>query len=399
MSMLQPIVIALAGMHLAYSADWVGETLLDSSATPGPRGVLAENELVPASIAPTDAPASETEDLGPILHSTSKAALDLYPESTAPDAFGMSPLPAAGQTVFRGRVFYDYSEDGIWNPLQNPLEVPLAGWRIELKQNGVLQEVAFSDINGDYAFTRDTDNSLYTFREAAPGGYIGDNESGAVWLATTAREFSAAASAATVPLPDSGNISFVLEVGLGLDVDFWGTHLAAKTLQQTDQAWRENLTYWNGSPLCLRRSISSYNPSVSIFKPLPPPATFKTAFLDFRQWLYGPSLDHAGYLLSVEVASCILNRRFGRMQFTVYVDRFQNGILVSLDDMITGAQKMLLCDPGAGMTGPLDPEQELRQLMLGCINEFGTINNSGDPAAPQTVFAPSRTAVLFSSPY
>jgi hypothetical protein len=51
------------------------------------------------------------------------------------------------------------------------------------------------------------------------------------------------------------------------------------------------------------------------------------------------------------------------------------------------------------MTGPHDPEQALREAMLHCLNEFGTINNSGDPAAAQVVYGPSDVTPPFSSPY
>jgi hypothetical protein len=116
-------------------------------------------------------------------------------------------------------------------------------------------------------------------------------------------------------------------------------------------------------------------------------------------WITSPPDNHAGFMLSIQVASAVLNRRIGNMQFRAYIDRFNNGILVSFDDMVSGAQQMLLCQPGAGMTGPNDPEQKLRAMMLGCINEFGTINNSGDPASPQPVFAPRPTAAGFVTPY
>jgi len=321
------------------------------------------------------------------------------PKFSKTDNFNVGPLPPGDQTVFRGHKFYDFSEDGIWNPLLEPLEVPIGGWRVEIFKNGVFEDVTYTDENGAYTFIRDLDHSLYTFREMAPGGFIGDNVPGAIWLATTPREFTLAASAAQVDVPDFGNISFELAVGVGRTKGFWHNQNGAAILEAADPLWRDSLTTWKGSPLCLRRNISSYDPGVSIFAPLPLPASFDAAHADFADWITDLAQGHAAFMLSSQLAASVLNSRHGFMQFTAYIDRFQNGVLVSFDDMVSGARDMLLCQPGAGMTGPNDPEQKLRDMILGCINEFGTINNSGDPASPQTVFAPSREPGAFVSPY
>jgi len=316
------------------------------------------------------------------------------------DNFKVKQGQQLAQTIFRGHKFFDHSEDGIWNPALDPLEVPIGGWRVEIHKNGVYEDATFTDENGAYEFIRNLDGSLYTFKEIAPGGFIGDGIPGAIWLAMTPREFTLAASAPEVLVPDFGNLSFGLEVGVGRTKGFWHNVNGARLMQATDPVWREVLTTWDGSPLCLRRNISSYDPNVSIFAPLPLPASFEDAHLDFAQWIVGdPALGHAGFMLSTQVAASILNSRVGYMQFTAYIDRFENGILVSFDDMVSGARDMLLCHPGAGMTGPNDPEQQLREMMLGCINEFGTINNSGDPSSPQTVYGPQEDPGEFVSPY
>jgi hypothetical protein len=54
---------------------------------------------------------------------------------------------------------------------------------------------------------------------------------------------------------------------------------------------------------------------------------------------------------------------------------------------------------GAGLTGPNDPFQDLRQMMLMCTNEFGSINNTGDPAAPQVVYSRAQSPSFFETPY
>jgi hypothetical protein len=303
------------------------------------------------------------------------------------------------QTVFSGHKFYDHNGDGVWNPQLDPLELPIGGWRVEIYKDGLLEDATFTDEDGKYMFIRDLDDSAYTFKEIAPGGFIGDNIPGAIWLAKTAREFTLTASAPAVAVPDFGNLSYERAVGLGRTKGFWHNQNGAAMMAATDPEWRDALTTWNGSPLCLRRKVSSYDPNVSIFAPLPLPASFATAHADFANWIVGSAGGHAGFILSTQVAAAVLNRRVGFMQFDAYIDRFQNGILVSFDDMVSGVQQNLLCHPGAGMTGPHDPEQALRTMMLGCINEFGSINNSGDPAAAQPVFAPRPTAAGFVTPY
>lgn len=303
------------------------------------------------------------------------------------------------KTFFRGYKFFDHSEDGVWNPQVDPLEVPIPGWRIEIYRNGVFEDVTFTDQDGRYQFVRPRNRQTYTFKEVAPGGFIGDNIAGAVWLATTPREFSAAAISEIVNVPNFGNVSFEVKVGVGRTKGFWHNQNGAALLQQSDPNWRDTLTTWQGSPLCLRRSISSYDPQQSIFTPLAPPASFLDAHQDFADWIVGSANGHAGFMLSTQVAAAILNSEHGFMQFTAYIDRFQNGILVSFDDMVSEVRDVLLCDPGAGMTGPQDPEQGLRAMMLNCINEFGSINNSGDPNSAQTVYGSSESPRAFNTPY
>jgi hypothetical protein len=300
-----------------------------------------------------------------------------------------------GQTIFRGRTFYDANADGILGPQ----ELPLAGWRVEIYKNGVFQDVRFSDENGDYAFIRDLDFTLYSFRAVAPGGYIGNNTPGSIWLSTNQREFSASTTQPIVQLSAIGNISYEVAVGLGLNPEFWQGNSGEAMMQAAEPAWREHLAFWKGSPLCLRRNISTYDPNISIYKPPTLPTSFLAARAHFVSWITSPPDNHAGFMLSIQVASAVLNRRIGNMQFRAYIDRFNNGILVSFDDIDSGAQQMLLCQPGAGMTGPNDPEQKLRARMLGCTTEFGTINNSGDPDSPQPVFAARPSAAGFVTPY
>lgn len=307
---------------------------------------------------------------------------------------GAPPLTA----LLSGAKFFDANQNGLWEQ-GDPLEVPIPGWRIELVRNGLVEDLTFTDENGEYSFLRNRDGASYTIREVAPGGFIGDNVPGAVWLAKTPREFTVNASTEIVAVPPFGNVSYGVTPGVGRSKGFWHNQNGRALLEVCDPSWRDALTSPNGNLLCLRRPVSSDDPALSIFAPSPPPTPFSSSFNQLSGWIVGlGSNGHAGYILSREVAAAVLNSRCGGMQFNAYIDRFQNGVLVSFEDMLTGVQQ-LLCAPGAGLTGPHDPYQALRDLMLGCINEFGSINNTGDPNSSQVVFGPDSSPRGFNSPY
>lgn len=303
------------------------------------------------------------------------------------------------QSVIHGFKFYDASEDGLWNPGLDPREVPIPGWRVEILRNGVLDGVTYTDETGRYCFIRPQDGTVYTIREIAPGGFVNEGIAGARWLAVTPRSASVTATATGVRGPDFGNLYLEVKTGVGRTKGFWHNQNGRALLQACDPLWRQVLVERQGVPICLRRNVSTANPALSLYLPLQPPATFAQAADDLSNWLVGEAaLGHAGYILSTQVAAAILNQACGFMQFTVYVDRFQNGVLVSFDSMVQGVSA-LLCHPDAGLTGPQDPAQALRAAMLACINEFGGINNTGDPTAPQVVYGPRDTPGDFESPY
>jgi hypothetical protein len=319
------------------------------------------------------------------------------------------------QSIVRGHKFYDHDGDAVWNPTVDPLEVPVGGWRVEVLRNGVSNGFTFTDQDGRYVFIRDRDNSVYEFREVSPDGFINDSTPGATWLATTPIAGYATASAENVAGPEFGNLRYEVEYVAGRPPTFWGsqgcncesqnigtgpdTPCGVQILQLNDPAWRHVLNTRNGLPVNLRRPVSNDNPNASIFTlMLPPPQSFCGAYAQLRGFVRSQPHDHAGYLLSREVASTLLSNTFGFMQGDVYIDRFQDGVLVSLDDMLTGAIG-LLSETGAGLTGPNDPYQDLRARMLACINEFGTINNTGDPSSPQVVFTRGEGPGAFMTPY
>jgi hypothetical protein len=308
---------------------------------------------------------------------------------------------AVPQALIRGRVFYDFDQNGLWNPLTQPLEVPIGGWRVELLQDGILQDVTYTDEDGGYTFIAVRDGASRTLREKAPGGFVGDGISGAVWVSTTPRSASVVTSSEQVAGPAFGDVQFELAPGSGRTVEFWSTggdFAGVPLLLPNDPDWRVALNEHGGLPVALRTPVSNDNPVVSIFTLRLPPQSFSGAFANWKSYVNRTSHDHAGFLLSRQVAAAILNNRFGFMQGSILIDRFHNGVLVPFEDMLAGAIG-LLSQVGAGLTGPNDPYQALRASMIACTNEFSSLNNTGDLSAPQVVYTRSVSFASFSVPY
>jgi hypothetical protein len=170
-------------------------------------------------------------------------------------------------------------------------------------------------------------------------------------------------------------------------------------MEASDPLWRQELNMHNRSPVNLRTPVSSDIPSASIFTLHMPPQSFNGAFADWKSYVNLTSHDHAGFLLSRQVGAAILNNQIGYMQGSILIDRHHDGVLVPFEDMLTGAID-LLSEVGAGLTGPNDPYQALRAMMFMCINEFGSINNTGDLSTPQVVYTRAHTPPLsISVPY
>lgn len=317
--------------------------------------------------------------------------------------------PAPQQSIISGYKFYDHNENGLWDPSADPMEVPIAGWRVELWIGTVLNDVTFTDQSGRYTFIRNQDNTVYTVVEKAPGGFIEDEIAGAIWHANTPRSGNVTASAPTVAGPYFGNLSFEIKPGVGRTKGFWHNENGRALLAACDPRWRQDLYVRNGLVMALRTNISSADPNVSLLIPpyptptSPVPAFFALPFLDahdyFANWIVGnPTLGHGGFILSSQIAASILNHSCGFMQFTAYIDHDLDGVLESFDDLVHHGTE-LLNETGAGQTGPHDPFQELRERMLMCLNEFGSINETGDLQAPQVVYGPSEEPKNFDSPY
>jgi hypothetical protein len=308
-------------------------------------------------------------------------------------------LAQGDQAIVRGHKFFDHNRGGTWNPQVDPLEVPIGGWRVELYRNNVLDGVTFTDQDGWYIFIRDRDASTYQLREVAPGGFVNDATPGATWLATTARSGLVNATAEYVAGPEFGNIKYELAPGAGRPVRSWcDIDEGQPLLLVCDPTWRLALNMRDGGRVDLRNPVSNDVPSASIFTILMPPQSFSGAWADYRSWCEKTPHDHAGFLLSREVAATLLSVSCGGLQGSIYIDRHLDGVLVSLDDMITGVIA-LLTDPGAGLTGPDDPFQDLRHMMQMCTNEFGRINETGEPLAPQVVYRAAETPPRITTPY
>jgi hypothetical protein len=322
------------------------------------------------------------------------------------DNFRIHPIGA--QSILRGHKFFDHDRGGTWNPQTDPFEVPIGGWRVELRKNGVLDGVTFTDEDGWYTFIRDRDGSAYEVREISPNGFVNDSTPGATWLATTARTGLVMATGEYVSGPDFGNVSFELVVGVGRTPEFWADTschcnnpaptCGAALLLSCEPQWRMALNTRNGVPVNLRNPVSNDNPSASIFSMNMPPQSFCGAWANFKSFMNKNSHDHAGFLLSREVAATLLSTSCGYMPGTIYIDRLNNGVLVSLDDMIAMVID-LLSHVGAGLTGPNDPNQDLRHMMQMCTNEFGRINETGDPGAAQVVYQLREVPTRVVSPY
>jgi hypothetical protein len=250
----------------------------------------------------------------------------------------------------------------------------------------VLNGVTFTDDQGYYCFIRDLDNTMYSVVEVAPApGFI--PAPGGRWLPVTPVQGTVITSAANVAGPNFGNISFTQAVGVGRTKGFWHSTQAPPLLTLCDPQWRTELNL-----LCL------YSGDGTPFT-VPVNADFQTAFDALSNFLTGnPALGHGAFILGSQVAASVLNNECGYMQGTIYVDRNLDDVLVSFDKMVSDA-KGLLCDPNAGLTGPNDPYQALRNAMLACSNEFENINDTGDPEEEQVVFAISSTPEEFESPY
>jgi len=337
------------------------------------------------------------------------------PGRSKSDDFRVISTPV--QSIVSGHKFYDTDRDGVWDATEDAL----GGWRVELYKNGQLDGVTFTDEDGAYRFIRDRNATGYEVRERSPDGFVNDATPGATWYATTARVGRARLTNEYAAGPEFGNVQYELRPLAGRTPEFWSDSLddddddnadddddedevdvRDELLCPLDPAWRIALNVHNGMPVNLRKPVSSANPNASIFTLQVPQGSqgqsCHGAFANWKSYANKNPHDHAGFLLSRQVAATLLSQVAGDMQGSIFINRNLDGVLVSLEDMLTGVIA-LLSENGAGQTGPNDPFQDLRHRMQMCTNEFGRINETGDPSAVQVVYSEKLTRRSVPSPY
>ena len=254
--------------------------------------------------------------------------------------------------------FFDADADGV--DTTDPLEVAIPGWRVEILRAGVLDGVTFTDDNGGVrvpARSRRRGTRCAKWRPAGSSATTSPAQCGwrrrrvsspskrtppKSWFRRSATSASACSRSSGARRASGTTTTDARCSRTAIRSGAMRSPLGTARRCASGATCRAR-TRWPRSSLRCRRPRRSAPPSTTS-----PP------------WIVAsPSSGHAGFILSTQVAAAVLNRNCGDMQFNAYIDRFQNGVLVSLDDMLTGVQQ-LLCDPGAGSDGSPRPNQALR---------------------------------------
>lgn len=282
------------------------------------------------------------------------------------DFFRLENAAPVNQAVIQGTVFFDYDQDGAYDPLVVG-ERPVPGWRVEIDGLGV----TFTDQDGHYEFIRD-ENTIHVIDSIAPApGYVGVVDGR--WAPTTPISASVVAVAPVTTL-DFGLLFLTNTPQFATSKQFW-QHGGKPLLQAAGQRWRRVV---NG--LCLRASST-----VPFPPPVPDPTLFRVpdlgpfddAYDAFVRFLSGPSDHVLANILSKEYATAMLNASVGPLaQETVYIDRFDDSVLVPLEVMAADTL-MLLCDPKSCDTGPNGDPAWLDKV-LGCLHEWSAMNSNGE---------------------
>jgi len=309
------------------------------------------------------------------------------------------------QTTIRGTVYYDIDENGLYDPSVRG-EVPLPGWKVQIDSGGVVS-TTFTDMDGKYSFLRDLDSTPHVLTSIAPPavpggppGFVG--VAGGVWLATDASCQPAAVCTqtsttqvtvvASVPdiVVDFGNVTLISTPEFARSKGYWHNQGQAE-LAACDPTWREVI-----NDLCLRQNFTNPNPAeqeMTIFK-VSEGTPFSTAFTELSDFLVGnPASGIYAFILSTHFCAANLNVSCGPLQgVTTYIDRLENGVLISLPEMITNT-KALLCDPRSANTGP-GGNAAWNLVVQGCLMEWSQMGSSGT-----TIYTPSSTPGDIISPY
>ena len=279
-----------------------------------------------------------------------------------------SGVPPVTQTKISGHVFYDFNENGVYEP-QVDGEVPLAGWKIQIESNGVTTEI-FTDADGRYEFLRDMDATHHLLTSIAPPpGFIPNP--GGRWEATTPNPVDVLTDVDHVSV-DFGNLFFVNTTQFARSKGYWHNQ-GHDDLQACDPAWRIAL-----NDLCLRNDNTSPPDTVehTLFT-VPLDIGFEEAFTQLGDYLVGDSSSGVlAYVLSTQFTAANLNLSCGPLHdLPTFIDQMNNDVLVDLDQMVINTHA-LLCDPRSANTGP-DGDQEWRAQIMMCLHEWNGMNTTG----------------------
>lgn len=291
------------------------------------------------------------------------------PEFSKADTFKVATAgPLGPQTRFHGTVGYDVNGNGFYDVV-GAGEVTIPGWKVHL-DSGASAPFTYSDADGNFQFLRPFDFATYTLDSVAPApGYVGTV--GGRWVPTSPENVRTVAEVDDVKI-NFADLFLVSNPGLARSKGFWHNSHGEALLAECDPTWRKKV---NG--LCLRTNFSNpFGEDGTLFT-VSKSAPFADAFGSLSDYL----TDHSAhgviaYILSVQYCAANLNYTCGPMAGeTIYSDRFGDDVLVSFQDL-AAVTLGLLCDPRSANTGP-HGDQEWRDLIAGCLNEWDTMNGSG----------------------
>jgi len=303
--------------------------------------------------------------------------------SFTPPATSASPSQSS-PVVFEGTVFYDLDEDGVFNP---PAEVPLVGWRVEIRTGGGLVATLFTDATGQYMYTAPGPGTYQIDSVAPPPGFIGTQ--GGRWLPTTPIQVTVAANMPLVQV-DFGNLYMINTPQFARSKEWWAFQ-GREALYPCDPVWRRAI-----NNVCARQNFGVANPAmqastqftVSLTEP------FSVVYEQLRIYLTQPHKGVLAYILSAEFVAAKLNTECGPLEgLTVYIERQENGMLVPLNQMIANT-RALLCNPRSANTGPDSDDLEWKLVIEQCLMEWAQMGSSGT-----SIYTPSPDPVGYPTPY
>ena len=306
------------------------------------------------------------------------------PEFSKADTFKVAtagPLPP--QTKFHGTAAYDVNGNGVYD-VHGAGEVTNPGWKIVLEREGAAT-ATYTDADGNFQFFRPLDGTVYGLASIAPApGYVGSP--GGLWVATSPSSLKAPATDPDVKL--NFNALFLVNTPeLARSKGYWHGPGAGELLA-CDPVWRETI-----NALCLRTNFSNPKGQDGTLFTVSETDPFATAFAALSDYLTAPANGVIANILSTQYCAANLNASCGPFSGeTIYIDRFGDGVLLSFEEL-AALTLSLLCDPRSANTGP-HGDEEWRQMLMGCLNEWDTMNSNGG-----SIYSGASTRPSFPSPY